>query len=104
MCIYVYVQIYTHNVCKHTMEYYSATKRTQSCHLQQHGWTRRLSHRVKSEYDVIYMRNLKYDTNLPMTQKQTHRHREKTCGCQGVQEGWIRSLGLTDASYYIENG
>ena len=29
--------------------------------------------------------------------KQTHRHREQTCGCQGggeVGEGWSRSLGL----------
>ena len=42
--------------------------------------------------------------NLFMKQKQTHRHREQTCGCQGgvgVEEGWIRSLGLADASYYI---
>ena len=30
--------------------------------------------------------------NLPMKQKQTHRHREQTCGCQGRgeqgREGW----------------
>ena len=34
--------------------------------------------------------------------KQTHRHREQTCGCQGgetVREGWIGSLGLADANY-----
>ena len=37
-------------------------------------------------------------------QKQTHRHREQTCGCLGgceVGEGWIGSLGLADANYYI---
>ena len=36
--------------------------------------------------------------------KQTHRRREQTCGCQGgmeVGEGWIGSLGLADANYYI---
>ena len=45
--------------------------------------------------------------NLSMKQKQTHRHREQTCGCQGVghvAEGWSGSLGLADANYYIENG
>ena len=37
-------------------------------------------------------------------QKQTHRHRGQTCDCQGgreVGEGWIESLGLVDANYYI---
>ena len=41
-----------------------------------------------------------------MKQKQTHRHREQTCGCQGggkVGEGWTGSLGLADANSYIEN-
>ena len=39
--------------------------------------------------------------NLSMTQKQTHRQREETCGCQGgrgVGEGWIGTLGLADAN------
>ena len=42
--------------------------------------------------------------NLSMKQKQIPRHREQTCGCQwgeGVEEGWIGSLGLADAKYYI---
>ena len=42
---------------------------------------------------------------LPMQQKQTHRHREQICGCQGegtMGEQWVRSLGLADANYYIE--
>ena len=38
-----------------------------------------------------------------MYQKQTHRHREQTCGCQreGTRKGWIGSLRLAAASYYI---
>ena len=41
-----------------------------------------VSQKEKDKYHIIsYMWNLKYDTNLSM--KQTHRHREQTCGCQG---------------------
>ena len=54
------------------------------------------------------MWNLKYDpNNLSKKQKQTHRHREQTCGCQGVGgvgRGKDWELGLADANYYIENG
>ena len=42
--------------------------------------------------------------NLFTKQKQTHRHREQTCGCQGgrwEEEGRIGSLGLADANYNI---
>ena len=42
--------------------------------------------------------------NLSIKQKQTHRHREETGGCQGggaVGEGWSGSLGSADANYYI---
>ena len=44
--------------------------------------------------------------NLFMKQKQTHRRREHTCGCQGGRgvEGWTGSLGLADANYYIKDG
>ena len=35
--------------------------------------------------------------------KQTHRHREWACGCQGGG-GRIGSLGLVEANYYIQNG
>ena len=46
--------------------------------------------------------------NLSTKQKQTHRYRKQTCGCQGmgggVGEGKTGSLGLTDANYYIQNG
>ena len=41
--------------------------------------------------------------NLSMKQKQTHRHREHTCGFQGrAGEGWIGSMGLADANYYLQ--
>ena len=45
--------------------------------------------------------------NLSMKQKQTHRHREETCGCHGegrVREERTRRLGLVDADYYIWKG
>ena len=44
---------------------------------------------------------------LSTKQKQIHRRREQTCGCQGgggEGEGWTGSLGLVDANYYIWNG
>ena len=43
------------------------------------------------------MWHLKYDTNelINEKQKQTHRHREQICGCQGGG-----SLGLADTNYY----
>ena len=39
--------------------------------------------------------------NTPTKQKQTHRHREQTCGCPGEGVGRIVSLGLVVANYYI---
>ena len=42
--------------------------------------------------------------NLSTKQKQIHRHREQTCGCQGeggTGENWIGHLGLADANNYI---
>ena len=45
--------------------------------------------------------------NLSTKKKQTHRHREQIYSCQGgggVEEGWIGSLGLAGANYYIQNG
>ena len=42
--------------------------------------------------------------NLSTKQKQTHRRREQTCGCQEGGGVGIGSLGLRDANYYTENG
>ena len=42
--------------------------------------------------------------NLAVKEKQTYRYRERVCSCQEegeLGEGWIRSLGLTDADYSI---
>ena len=39
--------------------------------------------------------------NLSPKQKQIHRHREQTCGCQGgggEEVGWTGSLQLVDAN------
>ena len=49
-------------------------------------------------YSINYMWNLKYNTNelIHTKQKQTHRHREQTRGCQGgrVGEGIVREFGI----------
>ena len=42
--------------------------------------------------------------NLSTEQKQTHGHRQQTCGCQGggrEGEGWTETLGLVGGHYYI---
>ena len=33
--------------------------------------------------------------NLPTKQKQTHRHREQTCGCQGGEGGMDWEFGVS---------
>ena len=41
-----------------------------------------------------------------MKQKQIHRYREKSWGCQREKrmgEGWSKFWGLADANYYIQN-
>ena len=45
--------------------------------------------------------------NISMKQKQTHRYREQTYGCQRggeVREGRNGSLGLAEANYYVWDG
>ena len=42
--------------------------------------------------------------NFITKQKHNHRQRKQIYGCQGgrgMGEGWIGSLGLVDANYYI---
>ena len=70
-----------------------------------------VSQTEKTNIIWYHMWNLKYDTNesfsFVLSTKQKDRHREQKCGCQGggwVGEGWIGSLRLADANYYIENG
>ena len=45
---------------------------------------------------------------MTISMRQKHSqilYREQTCGCQGEGsgKGWIRSLGLADANWYIKN-
>ena len=44
--------------------------------------------------------------NLPTKQKQTHRHREQNCVCQGGVGGGRMSWSswLAGANYYIKDG
>ena len=72
-----------------------------------------LSEVNQKEKDKYHMISLIYgienmtQMNLSTKQKQTHRLREQTCGCQGVggmRKGWTGSLGLADANCYRENG
>ena len=45
--------------------------------------------------------------NLATKQKPTHRHRKETCGFQVGEElgkGQMRSFGLVDAHYHIQDG
>ena len=41
--------------------------------------------------------------NLSTKQKQTHRHGEQACGCQGTGRREWDGLGVVDANYYIYN-
>ena len=55
-------------------------------------------------YDIIYMWNLKNDTNELLNETETDSQREHTCGCHRgkvVGQGEIGDLGLADANYYI---
>ena len=71
------------------MEYYSAIKRMNFCHLQQHGWTwgALLSEIRQRERQILYDTSLlcgtpqKYNRIVNITKKkQTHRYKERTGG------------------------
>ena len=47
------------------------------------------------------MWNLKYDTNEPIYKTETDSKTEKTDLWLWGREGWIGSLELADANYYI---
>ena len=56
---------------------------------------------------LIYGMQNMAQINLPTKQRQTHSHREQTCGCQGGKGKGVegtRSLRLVDANHYIQNG
>ena len=64
--------------------------------------------------DITCMWNLKYDPDELTKQKQTHRHREQTCGCHGgvwefgisrgklLYIGWISKILLYSTGNYIQ--
>ena len=62
----------------------------------------KVSQKEKDKYHITYMRNLVQHKWAYIKQKQTHRYREQTCGCQagGEREGGRNgSLGLAEATY-----
>ena len=63
-----------------------------------------LSEIIQTEKDKYYVISLIIiQMNVYKKQKQTHRHRKQTYGCQGGKgewEGQIRSMELTDTNYY----
>ena len=66
--------------------------------------TKRSKSERKIPYNITYMWNLRYDMNELIYNTETDSQREQTCGCQrgkGMGQGWIGSLGLADANYYI---
>ena len=53
---------------------------------------------------LIYGMQNMAQINLPTKQRQTHSHREQTCGCQGGGEServGVGVLGLADANWNI---
>ena len=43
---------------------------------------------------ITYMWNLKYDSNEPIYETETHRHREQTCGFRGGGQWGTEGLGV----------
>ena len=57
-------------------------------------------------YDITYLGNLKYNTNELIYKSETDSQTQRTdLGLlrEGVEEGWIGSLGLADVNYYIQD-
>ena len=80
-------------------------------HRDSHTEQRKIEKEKYHTTDFLYMQNLKRnDTNEQMNlfteQKQTHRLREKTYGCQRVRSGEkeVGRLGLMCKRCYIKNG
>ena len=69
--------------------------------------TKEVSQTEKNKYHMILLIGGIYNMtqiNLSTKKKQTHRHKEQTCGYHGreeVGEGWIGSLRLSDGYYCV---
>ena len=56
-------------------------------------------------YDIIYMWNLKYDTNDLIYETETGSQTQiRDLRLMGRWQGEVQSLGLADANYYIQYG
>ena len=64
-----------------------------------------VSQKEKDKYHTTSLtRGIEDMTQMNLTVKWTHRHRQQICGCQegrGMGEGWTGSSGLADENYYI---
>ena len=90
-CIYIYNGILLSHKKEQNKAICSKTDANRDCHTK---WSKK----EKDQYHTTYMWNLKYVTDEPFyKQKQIHKHREQTCGCQGG----LGSLGLVDVNNYI---
>ena len=77
------------------MKYYSVIKKySQSCRLQQYGWSIgyyakwNKSYRERQiPYDFCYICNLKQNKWTDITKKQSHRHKEQAGGYQSRGDG-----------------
>ena len=54
----------------------------------------------------LYVESIKQDTDEPVKQKQTQGYENRLWlpRGRGWREGWIGSLRLVDANYYMDNG
>jgi len=87
VCLCIYTHIHTH-IC--TTEYDSAIKKNEipfatTCMDLEIIYPNEVNQKRQIPNDVTYKWNLRYDTNLHMKEKQTHRHRKQSHGYQGGQ-------------------
>ena len=88
----------------YTVEYYSALKIDNAIYCNMNATEiitlSKISQKDKY-HDIIYMWNLKYDTNEPTYETEKETYRLVVAKGMGVEEGWTGSLGLADANWYI---
>ena len=64
--------------------------------------------RNRQIYYIVYIWNLKYNTNEHIYKRETDLHTQRTDSWwpveEGVRQGRVGSLGLADTSCYIQHG